>query len=66
MDSQQNKHVKFFILLCLYYFFFVKKEFVKSSNNSLCSFKQISTVIPIESSSTMQQLSTMYKIARKI
>ena len=44
--------------------FFVKKDFLKSSNNSLCSSKQISTVIPVESSSIMQQLSIIYKILR--
>ena len=59
IDFQQNMRAQFFLLLVLYYFFFVKKEFVKSSNSFLCSFKQISTVIPVESSSTMRQLSTI-------
>ena len=45
--------------------FFVKKDFVESSNNSLCSSKQSSAVIPVESSSTMRQLSIIYKIYDK-
>ena len=53
----------FFFSTFLVLIFFVKKEFVKSSNRFLCSSKSISIVLPVESSSIIQQL-TIYKIVR--
>ena len=50
-----------FFSVFLLLIFFVKKEFVKSSNRFLSLSKSISIVIPVESSSTIQQLLTIYK-----